>query len=78
MTPTKVYRQRYTRGTHVAGHGRQTTSRPGKAITPGKNREIEKGDIITMPGKPGDPYTVLDERSFIVLEAQEEQLRQPS
>ena len=35
---------------------------------------IGRGVIITMPAKEGDPYTVLDEKSFIVLEAQEEQL----
>jgi hypothetical protein len=35
---------------------------------------VESGVIIAMPSKQGDPYTVLDEQSFIVLEAQEEQL----
>jgi hypothetical protein len=78
VIPITGYRQRYTCGTHVSGRGRQITSRLGKAITPGKDREIEKGVIITMPGKLGDPYTVLDEQSFIVLEAVEEQLRQLS
>lgn len=74
MIQRKDFRQRYTCGTHVSGHGCQITSRPGNVLPAGKDRVIEKGVIITMPGKQGDPYTVLDEQSFIVLEAQEEQL----
>ena len=77
-TKQKGFRQRYTCGTHVSGHGRQITSRLGKTLPAGKDSVIEMGVVITMPGKQGDPYTVLDEQSFIVLEAQEEQLAQLS
>ena len=72
------FRQRYSCGTHVSGHGRQITALFHKISPHGKEREIQKGVIIAMPGKEGDPYTVLDEQSFIVLEATEEQLRQLS
>jgi hypothetical protein len=58
----------------VSGHGRQITTRLGEVLPPAGDRVIVKGVIITMPGKQGDPYTVLDEQSFIILEAQEEQL----
>lgn len=58
----------------MSGHGRQIKSLFSKNPPAGKERVIEKGVIIAMPGKDGDPYTVLDELSFIVLEAWEEQL----
>jgi hypothetical protein len=35
---------------------------------------IERGVITMLPGKRGEPYTVLDKKTFIVLEAQEEDL----
>ena len=74
MITQKKFRQRYSCGMHVSGHGRQIKTLFSKIPQPGKERVIEKGVIVAMPGKDGDPYTVLDEQSFIVLEAQEEQL----
>ena len=70
------YTQRYTCGQHVAGRGRQIATRAGKAISieSGKDFVIKQGIIVMLPGKHGDPYTVLDEQTFIVLEAQEEHL----
>jgi len=67
------FKRRYTCGQHVTGHGRQISIR-GEAITSGKECVIEKGVITGLPGKAGDPYTVLDEHTFIVLEAKEEAL----
>ena len=74
MKPPIEFRQRYSCGTHVTGHGRAIASRHGTLLSSHDERKIEKGVIITMPGREGDPYTVLDEQSFVVLEAREEQL----
>ena len=63
----------YTCGQHVAGHGRQVSAR-GKAI-PWRNEYLfEKGVIVILPAKSGDPYTVFDEQTFLILEAKEEHL----
>jgi hypothetical protein len=76
MIQRTSYKQRYTCGQHVAGHGRQIATRGGKPVPTqsGKEFVIEKGVIVMLPAKRGDPYTVLDEQTFIVLEAQEEHL----
>jgi len=63
----------YTCGQHVAGHGRQISAR-GEAIPWRKDHAFEEGVIVMLPGKNGDPYRVLDEKTFFVLEAQEEHL----
>lgn len=68
------FTRRYTCGLHVAGHGRQISTRFGEATPSGKEYVIEKGVIIMLPGKRGEPFTVLDEQTFIVLEAQEQHL----
>ena len=58
----------------MAGHGRQISAL-GITSRSGKEYVIEKGVITMLPGKRGEPYTVLDEQTFIVLEAKEEDLR---
>ena len=73
MIQRTTFKQRYTCGQHVKGHGRHLSTRV-KAIPSKKECVIEKGVIVTLPGKNGEPYTVLDEQSFITLEAQEEDL----
>ena len=60
-------------GGHEVGHGRHISTR-GEAIPSKKECVIEKGVIVMLPGKRGEPYTVLDEQTFITLEAQEEHL----
>ena len=68
------YKQRYSCGVHVSGRGRQVSTNRGKAIKSETDYEIAKGIIVMMPGKEGDPYTVLDEQSFMVLEANEDEI----
>jgi len=68
------FRRRYTCGQHVTGHGRQVTTRGGAILT-GKERVMEEGVVVKLPGKHGDPYTVLDQQAFITIEAQEEHLK---
>ena len=63
----------YICGQHVAGHGRHILA-PGEAIPWRKEIVFEHGVIVRLPGKRGEPYTVLDEQTFNVLEAQEEHL----
>lgn len=75
MAYEKIIKRRFSCGVHVSGHGQQVSTRTGNSIPPGKDIVFEKGVIITMPGKEGDPYTVLDEQSFSVVEAKEEQLK---
>jgi len=58
-------------GGYVAGHGRQISTR-SEADLLGKEYAIEKGVISRSPGKRGEPYTVLDQHIFIVLEAHED------
>jgi len=67
------FKRRYTCGQRVTGHGRQISTR-GEAVTSGKGNVIEKGVITGLPGKAGDPYTVLDEHTSVVFEAKEEDL----
>ncbi|HEY6953465.1 MAG TPA: hypothetical protein VI758_13750 [Bacteroidota bacterium] len=75
MIQQTIHRRRYTCGTHVSGRGRQIKALFSNTLPQGKERPINKGVIIAMPGKQGDPYTVLDEQLFIVLEAEEEHLK---
>jgi len=63
----------YACGEHVAGRGRQISA-PGEAIPWQKESAFEKGVIVMLPGKSGGPYTVFDEQTFVVLEAEEEHL----
>jgi hypothetical protein len=64
----------------VAGHGRQISTRGGAILDElshrpsGKEFVVEKGVITGLPGKPGDPYTVLGEQTVVAFEAQEEHL----
>jgi hypothetical protein len=74
MANEKSFKRRFTCGVHVSGHARLVSNHSGKALPSAKERVFTKGVIITMPGKEDDPYTLLDEQSFTVLEAQEEQL----
>jgi hypothetical protein len=74
MMQQTSFKRRYTCGQHVAGHGRQISTHR-EAVTSGKACVILKGVITGLPGKADDPYTVLDEQTFITLEAQEEHLR---
>ena len=63
----------YACGQHVAGHGKHISA-PGQAI-PWRNEVVfESGVIVRLPGKHGEPYVVLDEQTFNVLEAQEHHL----
>jgi hypothetical protein len=73
MIQQAIFKRRYTCGEHIKGRGRHVSTH-GKAISAGQMCVIEKGVIVMLPGKRGDPYTVLDEQSFITLEAQEEDL----
>ena len=75
MLKLAIYNQRYTCGQHVTGHGRHISTH-GEAIPlkSGKELRIKRGVITMLPSKRGEPYTVLDEETFIVLEAQEEGL----
>ena len=73
MIQQTTFRRRYTCGEHIKGRGLHVSTH-GKTITAGKMCVIEKGVIVMLPGKRGDPYTVLDEQTFITLEAQEEDL----
>jgi hypothetical protein len=63
----------YTCGQHVTGHGRQILA-SGEAIPWRKECVFEKGVIVKLPGNSGEPYAVLDEQTFNVLEAKEEHL----
>lgn len=63
----------YTCGQHVKGHGRLIATH-GEAIRSGKECVIGKGVIVMLPGNRDEPYTVIDEQTFFVLEAQEEHL----
>lgn len=74
MIQQTSFKRRYTCGQHVTGHGRQVSTR-GEAILSGKDCVIETGVVVKLPGKSGDPYTVLDQLVFITLEAQEEHLK---
>ncbi len=65
---------RFTCGEHVRGRGRQISTRYDKNVRPGKELPIERGVIVMLPSKQGEPYQVLDEQSFIVLIAEEEKL----
>jgi hypothetical protein len=63
----------YVCGQHVAGHGRQISA-PGQ-VAPWRNDYVfEKGVIVMIPGENKEHYTVLDEKTFIVLEVKEEHL----
>jgi hypothetical protein len=70
----KNFKRRLTCGVHVSGHGRPVSNHSGRALPSAKERVFTKGVFIMTPGKEGDPSTLLDEQSFTVLEAQEEQL----
>lgn len=76
MVEKETYKQRYTCGLHVSGRGRQIATRTGQPVSQRLQQElvIEKGVIVMLPSKRSEPYTVLDEQTFIVLEAQEEHL----
>jgi hypothetical protein len=76
MVERETNKQRYTCGQHVSGHGRQIATRNGEPVPKqsGKELVIEKGVIVMLPSKRNDPYTVLDEQTFIVLEAQGDHL----
>ncbi len=41
---------------------------------PGQELVIVNGTVVSLPAKRGDPYTVLDGVTFIVLEVNEEDL----
>ncbi len=73
MIQQTSFKRRYTCGQHVTGHGRHISTH-GEAIRSGKECVIEKGVIVMLPGKRGEPYTVLDQQALITLEAQEEHL----
>ena len=73
MVQHTIFKRRYTCGQHVKGHGRSILVR-GKSVSSGKVQLIEKGVITILPGKSVEPYTVLDEKTFVLLEAQEEDL----
>ena len=73
MLQQAPFDRRYTCGQHVAGHGRQISA-PGQAIPWRNDCVFEKGVIVMLPGKTDEPYMVLDEQTFIVLEAKEEHL----
>lgn len=64
----------YSCGQLVAGHGRQILA-PGEAIPWRMDCAFEKGVIVILPLKAGDPYTVFDQESFLILEVKEEHLR---
>lgn len=76
MVEKKTYKQRYTCGQHVSGRGWQIATRTGEPIPQQLRKElvIEKGVIVMLPSKRSEPYTVLDEQTFVVLEAQEDHL----
>lgn len=65
---------RYTCGQLVAGRGRQILA-PEQAIPWRNDCAFEKGVIVILPKKAGEPYTVFDQQSFLIFEAKEENLR---
>jgi hypothetical protein len=73
MIQQTSFKRRFTCGQHVKGHGKLIATH-GNAILLGKERAIEKGVIVMLPGKHSDPYTVLDLQTFITLESKEDQL----
>jgi hypothetical protein len=73
MIQQTSFKRRYTCGQHVTGHGRHIATH-GIAIRSGKECAIETGVIVMLSGKREGPYTVLDQQTFITLEAQEEHL----
>jgi hypothetical protein len=80
MKAQERFRRRYTCGQHVSGRGRHKLIH-GEANIRNLSRQssaqeyaIGKGVITMLPGKLGEPYTVLDEETFVVLEAKEEDL----
>lgn len=74
MIQQSSFRHRYTCGEQVKGHARQISTRNGQIVRSGKEFVIERGVIVMLPAKHGEPYQVLDEQSFIVLAAEEEKL----
>ena len=76
MIQHQPFLRRYTCGQHVSGRGRQIATRSGAQVprSSGGEQVIGRGVVVMLPSKSGDPYTVLDEETFIVLEAREEDL----
>ncbi|MCI0706793.1 MAG: hypothetical protein L0Y80_04815 [Ignavibacteriae bacterium] len=76
MIERATYSQLYTCGQHVSGRGKQTATRSGTPMSPQPGQElvIVNGTVVSLPAKRGDPYTVLDGVTFIVLEVNEEDL----
>ena len=80
MIPQERFKRRYTCGQRVSGYGRRKLSRDeanihDRRLRPSQQEYVIGGGVITkLTSKPGEPYTVLDEGTFVVLEAEEDDL----